>query len=419
MAATYVMQAVILFVFVTIGNIQASLDTSLEYFIYNENTDNGNVRTLDANTGATTYYDPSYQSPFLWTGTSADSLRQRWNFVSVSSGIYNIKAKADGRCLDGNQEIRTNPDPNYFNPYFWVCYPAALNHQWSISEVSSGNGYVKARIINQINGKCLDGDITAPSFTPDYRSPFLSTCDSRKTQVWTISTTPERTLPTFTWSAAGQIPNQHCIQISESASPPSYTWNDNYLCSTNYDLTGWIWSTGGQPSGNNLFCVRWFEPVDPSWTDNWLCMPNDGFFYSFSSKGAISGAQCVQTSEPADPNTWNDNYFCVMRTQLCPSACGYGTCDTSTGTCNCNAGYSGSTCTIKDCNCKGMPAGCTCYLSSDAIAFGNYAQYTGTNTCGSDTRPGVIPSTNWYKKNACSWQCDTLTYGFFDAADCY
>lgn len=31
---------------------------------------------------------------------------------------------------------------------------------------------------------------------------------------------------------------------------------------------------------------------------------------SFSCDGPVSGARCVNVNEPADPHTWNDNYFC-------------------------------------------------------------------------------------------------------------
>jgi hypothetical protein len=66
-------------------------------------------------------------------------------------------------------------------------------------------------------------------------------------------------------------------------------------------------------------CVQWLEPSDQSWTDNWLCIPLDsGHSYSFSSAGVIPGGNCLQITEPADPNSWTDNYFCIMNTDESP-----------------------------------------------------------------------------------------------------
>src|SRR5438034_2620159 len=33
--------------------------------------------------------------------------------------------------------------------------------------------------------------------------------------------------------------------------------------------------------------------------------------FTWSSSGPVAGKACTQILEPADPDTWNDNYFCA------------------------------------------------------------------------------------------------------------
>lgn len=119
--------------------------------------------------------------------------------------------------------------------------------------------------------------------------------------------------PNFVWSVARDLTNPTTgmkgVHIIKPAAPSSYTWDDNYLCSQEVDVSLWIWSSAGRPSGT-LDCVQWFEPVDSSWSDNWLCMQYGSYFYTFSNDSIVPGMKCVSVDEPADPNTWVDNYFC-------------------------------------------------------------------------------------------------------------
>ena len=72
------------------------------------------------------------------------------------------------------------------------------------------------------------------------------------------------------------------------------------------------WSSGGVPAGHD--CVQISEPSDPhTWNDNFFCWKhgtkNPGMKWSFG--GPISGMRCTQITEPSDPDTWTDNYLCV------------------------------------------------------------------------------------------------------------
>ena len=54
------------------------------------------------------------------------------------------------------------------------------------------------------------------------------------------------------------------------------------------------------------------EPYEHSWSDNFLCIPNDApFDFDWSLAGPIRGKKCIQWMEPADPHTWSDNFLCM------------------------------------------------------------------------------------------------------------
>jgi hypothetical protein len=109
----------------------------------------------------------------------------------------------------------------------------------------------------------------------------------------------------FSWSSAGAIAGQVCVNILEAADP--YTWNDNFLC-TPRDF-GLRWSSGGPIAG--MTCTQWLEPSDPfTWNDNFLCAPVD-YGLRWSAAGPLAGMRCTQILEAADPHTWNDNYLCA------------------------------------------------------------------------------------------------------------
>lgn len=69
------------------------------------------------------------------------------------------------------------------------------------------------------------------------------------------------------------------------------------------------WSCNGVQKGQ--VCTKLSEPADPdTWKDNYLCS-KDNLGIRWSSAGKIAGMRCTQIKESADPHTWNDNYLCV------------------------------------------------------------------------------------------------------------
>lgn len=87
---------------------------------------------------------------------------------------------------------------------------------------------------------------------------------------------------------------------------------------SNYAKTRYIiyfrWSPAGWPAqeGNLAWtCIQITEPSDPyTWEDNFFCASRPlGMRWSFGS--AISGMKCTNTREAADPHSWGDNYICL------------------------------------------------------------------------------------------------------------
>jgi GH25 family lysozyme M1 (1,4-beta-N-acetylmuramidase) len=72
---------------------------------------------------------------------------------------------------------------------------------------------------------------------------------------------------------------------------------------------GFTWSCNGPIAGES--CVQINEPADPdTWNDNYLCSKVN-LDIKWSHAGTIAGMRCTQVDEPSDPHTWNDNYLCV------------------------------------------------------------------------------------------------------------
>ncbi len=71
------------------------------------------------------------------------------------------------------------------------------------------------------------------------------------------------------------------------------------------------WNSSGPIS--EMECIQILETADPdTWDDNYFCSKEyEGI--SWSSAGPIQGMRCTQITEGAEPSnhTWNDNYLCV------------------------------------------------------------------------------------------------------------
>jgi hypothetical protein len=72
------------------------------------------------------------------------------------------------------------------------------------------------------------------------------------------------------------------------------------------------WNCAGPPQGAQ--CTQIVEPADPdTWNDNYFCTTM-ALDVRWSFSGPIHGMRCTQIFEYADPHTWNDNYLCVPPT---------------------------------------------------------------------------------------------------------
>jgi len=73
-----------------------------------------------------------------------------------------------------------------------------------------------------------------------------------------------------------------------------------------------VWSSAG-PVANRV-CTQITEPADPhTWTDNYFC-GDTNYQLAWSSNGPIANMRCTQIIESADPHSWNDNYLCIPNT---------------------------------------------------------------------------------------------------------
>lgn len=74
------------------------------------------------------------------------------------------------------------------------------------------------------------------------------------------------------------------------------------------------WSCSGPISG--MVCVQISEPADSdTWNDNYFC-GNENYGMQWSSAGPIGNMKNTQIVESADPDTWNDNYLAVPNDSL-------------------------------------------------------------------------------------------------------
>ena len=60
-----------------------------------------------------------------------------------------------------------------------------------------------------------------------------------------------------------------CTKITEHHQPSSHTWTDNFFCVPKNSPFNFIWSELGSIHGKK--CIKWEEPADPDWKDNFLC----------------------------------------------------------------------------------------------------------------------------------------------------
>jgi hypothetical protein len=88
-----------------------------------------------------------------------------------------------------------------------------------------------------------------------------------------------------------------------------YAVGNDLSCGTSTGDFSLSWSSAGPIAG--LTCTQITEPADPdTWGDNYLCSDRDlGLRWSYA--GPISGMTCTQIHEGSDPHGWNDNYLCA------------------------------------------------------------------------------------------------------------
>jgi hypothetical protein len=118
----------------------------------------------------------------------------------------------------------------------------------------------------------------------------------------------------FAWHCAGPLPEMsECLQILERSDPD--TWEDNYFCSKK--PLGMKWSAHGPiPGMRCTWILETAEPAAHGWRDNFLCLPQEApVHFRWSMAGPLPGVECVQWLEPADRHTWRDNYLCVSRSE--------------------------------------------------------------------------------------------------------
>jgi len=120
----------------------------------------------------------------------------------------------------------------------------------------------------------------------------------------------------FKWSNAGVPRGYSCDRIWELATPAKYTWKDNFFCWRNNKADPGIRFNMNGAVGNSD-CVQLKEGAAKSWMDNFLCVPpTSPYTFSWVYSNALrdgqqrDGKKCIQWIEPADPQTWHDNYLC-------------------------------------------------------------------------------------------------------------
>ena len=78
------------------------------------------------------------------------------------------------------------------------------------------------------------------------------------------------------------------------------------------------WSFAGPITGMKCTQINeGAEPAEHSWTDNYLCVPDDSSLdFQWSSAGPLATKECIQWLEAADGHTWHDNYLCAAQSEF-------------------------------------------------------------------------------------------------------
>jgi hypothetical protein len=129
--------------------------------------------------------------------------------------------------------------------------------------------------------------------------------------------------PGIRFAADGAVPSVKCVAITETADSYPGGWDNNFLCVPNNSPYNFKWDSAKRIDG--LECIQWDEPADPdTWADNFLCneklegpavtapLPKWADDWKWSYAGAPDGYTCERILERAEPEetTWRDNYFC-------------------------------------------------------------------------------------------------------------
>jgi len=144
------------------------------------------------------YWNNNYKSPYAWPALNTNPYpinTQQWQFVSTDKGTYLIKNANNGLCLDHTGGVQTNPNPNYFNPYFTPCstgYPFSPGQDWHIYFFADGTAHIYADYVgNSPSSTCLDGNTGyTSSTTANINTPFLWPCQNAYNHLWSITTAP-------------------------------------------------------------------------------------------------------------------------------------------------------------------------------------------------------------------------------------
>ncbi len=84
-------------------------------------------------------------------------------------------------------------------------------------------------------------------------------------------------------------------------------------CSTSCDRSGGGFTFSCDGTNVNQFCTKVDEPADPdSWSDNYFCSDTD-WGMQWSNAGPIDGMVCTNVAESAENHAseWSDNFLCV------------------------------------------------------------------------------------------------------------
>ena len=259
-----------------------------------------------------THQDTGYRSgnPFTITLVTVDGQPVERNTANAFS-VMAAAAAGAGVQIRVNDGFRTPQEQQYYYNCYVTCScnscnaaaaPGYSNHQsGSALDLNTSSGGVYNWL--SANGASYGFHRTVPSeaWHWEYQGggpgggPCVDSCD--------------RTAGPFTFSCDGPQAGMHCANVNEPGDPNS--WADNFFC-TAQDL-GLRWSSAGDLPGMDCTAVAESAEVYASaWADNRICVPKQSpWIFTFSSAGPIAGQQCAQWNEPADPNSWGDNFLCA------------------------------------------------------------------------------------------------------------